>query len=81
MPAPAPWAKTKQARGCAGSSNKPDTLIDPLTAMLTGLGSDDGMVPQASKHCSAASRSATLTIASDVDEHIASARAKSLHRI
>src|SRR5690349_15166614 len=38
MPAPAPWAKTKQARACGGSLNRAETVVDGPTAIVSSRG-------------------------------------------
>ena len=40
MPAPAPWARTKQARACGGISSRPETRWASSTSMVTGCAVD-----------------------------------------
>src|SRR5262245_27590552 len=65
IPAPAPWARTRQARGSCGDWSRPETRPRPSISIATGWGAEaiasasrgerrlDGHAPSAAQHAQA----------------------------
>src|SRR5215813_4485118 len=50
IPAPAPCARTRQARACPGASNSPDTRRSASIGKLTGLAFEPTRPPNRARH-------------------------------